>query len=72
MWSLIRKTATAVVLATSSLSKITDTVAVPRLTTLEGIMAALRAVLFVTAVFLCGVNGQFSVTIPCTSSGKRH
>ena len=34
-------------------------------------MAALRAVLFVTAVFLCGVNGQFSVTIPCPFSGKK-
>ena len=34
-------------------------------------MAALRAVLFVTAVFLCGVNGQFSVTIPCPSLGKK-
>ena len=34
-------------------------------------MAALRAALFVTAAFLCGVNGQFSVTISCTSSGKK-
>ena len=34
-------------------------------------MAALRAVLFVTAVFLCEVNGQFSVTITCPSSGKK-
>ena len=43
----------------------------PPLIALDGIMAALRAALFVTAVFLCGVNGQFSVTISCPSSGKK-
>ena len=34
-------------------------------------MPALRVVLLVTAVFLCGTNGQFSVSIPCPSSGKK-
>ena len=34
-------------------------------------MAALRAVLFVTAVFLCRVDAQFSVNISCPSSGKK-
>ena len=48
-----------------------DVFTVPPLITLEGIMATLRAALFVTAVFLCRVNGQFSVTIPCPSSGEK-
>ena len=34
-------------------------------------MAALTAVLLVSALLSCGVNGQFSVTIPCPSSGKK-
>ena len=40
----------------------------PPLIAMEEMMAA---VLFVTAVFLCGINGQFSVTIDCPSSGKK-
>ena len=34
-------------------------------------MAALTAVLLVSALLSCGVNGQFNVTIPCPSSGKK-
>ena len=34
-------------------------------------MAALTAVLLVSALLSCGVNAQFSVTIPCPSSGKK-
>ena len=37
----------------------------------EEVMAALTAVLLVSALLSCGVNGQFSVTIPCPSSGKK-
>ena len=37
----------------------------------EKVMAALTAVLLVSALLSCGVNGQFSVTIPCPSSGKK-
>ena len=48
-----------------------DIFTMPPLIAMEGIKAALRAVLFVTAVFLCGVNGQFNVTITCPSSGKK-
>ena len=36
----------------------------------EEVMAALTAVL-VSALLSCGVNGQFSVTISCPSSGKK-
>ena len=49
----------------------TATTTVPPLIFLEGIMAALTAVLLVSALLSCGVNGQFSVTIPCPSSGKK-
>ena len=34
-------------------------------------MAALTAVLLVSALLSCGVNGQFNDTIPCPSSGKK-
>ena len=34
-------------------------------------MAALTAVLLVSALLSCGVNGQLNVTIPCPSSGKK-
>ena len=34
-------------------------------------MAALTAVLLVSALLSCRVNGQFRVTIPCPSSGKK-
>ena len=66
---LIRKPTVLSVLATC-LSKIAYSNCAS-LTALEGIMAALRAVLFVTALLSCGVNGQFNVTIPCPSSGKK-
>ena len=34
-------------------------------------MAALTAVLLVSALLFCGVNSQFNVNIPCPSSGKK-
>ena len=34
-------------------------------------MAALTAVLLVSALLSCEVNSQFSVTISCPSSGKK-
>ena len=37
----------------------------------EEVMAALTAVLLVSALLSCGVNGQFNVTIDCPSSGKK-
>ena len=37
----------------------------------EEVMAALTAVLLVSALLSCGVNGQFNVTILCPSSGKK-
>ena len=37
----------------------------------QEVMVALTAVLLVSALLSCGVNGQFSVTIPCPSSGKK-
>ena len=37
----------------------------------EEVMVALTAVLLVSFLLSCGVNGQFNVTIPCPSSGKK-
>ena len=34
-------------------------------------MTALTAVLLVSALLSCGVNGHFNVTIPCPSSCKK-
>ena len=38
---------------------------------IEKEMAALGATLLLLAVFLCRVDAQFSVTVPCPSSGKK-
>ena len=37
----------------------------------EKVMAALTAVLLVSALLSCGVNAHFNVTILCPSSGKK-